>query len=252
MSFINPQNPLTMNTTPSTTVADWVREDFRTAPIFKRHQIDFCCNGKRSLSTVCEEKGLDLHGLMAELEGATQDGKSQAAPDYQQWPLDLLIDYIEKKHHRYVEQRSQDIPPFLNKVVKVHGQADPELQEIKALFEQTLGALAQHMKKEELVLFPFIRKMVQEGSVPESHFGSVENPIANMEHEHAEEGERLARIAELSHQYTPPEHACNTYRATYGLLQEFEDDLHTHIHLENNILFPRALALQEELMAQQA
>src|SRR5690606_35568280 len=171
--------------------------------------------------------------------------------DYQSWPLDLLADYIEKKHHRYVEQRSLEIKPFLDKLCKVHGDRHPELFEINGLFTSSVSALAQHMKKEELVLFPFIRKMVQAKSngqpLETPHFGTVENPVAIMMHEHDTEGERFRERARLTDDYQPPAHACNTYRVTFALLQEFEDDLLKHIHLENNILFPAAKAMEASL-----
>ena len=132
---------------------------------------------------------------------------------------------------------------------KVHGQSHPELFEINELFKGCAGELALHMKKEELILFPFIKKMesaIRTGqTIEQPHFGTVENPIAMMQDEHVIEGERFVKIAELTNNYTPPSDACNTYRVTFSMLQEFEQDLHKHIHLENNILFPRAIEMQK-------
>ncbi|MCB0443168.1 MAG: hemerythrin domain-containing protein, partial [Flavobacterium sp.] len=156
--------------------------------------------------------------------------------------------YIEKKHHRYVEEKTPVLLAFLDKLTKVHGTKHPELFEINNLFYQGAGELAQHMKKEELILFPFIQKMVkaqkENQSIQEPHFGTVENPIAMMQDEHTVEGERFATIATLTDGFTPPEDACSTYRVAFQMLKEFEQDLHKHIHLENNILFPKAIELQ--------
>ncbi len=235
-------------------IGELVAANYKTATVFKKHKIDFCCQGGRTIDEACQKKGVSRWELLRELEEVMKDDKTDTT-DYQSWPLDLLADYIEKKHHRYVEQRSSEIKPFLAKICKVHGDRHPELLEINQLFTESIGELAQHMKKEELVLFPFIRKMVeakqtkQALSVP--HFGTVENPITTMMQEHDTEGERFRKIAELTKDYQPPDDACNTYRVSFALLKEFEEDLHLHIHLENNILFPKAKAMEEEIEAPQ-
>jgi regulator of cell morphogenesis and NO signaling len=153
-----------------------------------------------------------------------------------------------------VEEKSMEIVPYLNKICEVHGERHPELFEINALFNASVGVLSQHMKKEELVLFPYIQKMVQakhEGTkIVVPGFGSIENLIRIMEEEHTIEGERFRKIEELSNHYTTPADACNTYRVTIALLKEFEDDLHLHIHLENNILFPKSIKLEKEVTLQ--
>ena len=163
--------------------------------------------------------------------------------DYNTWPLDLLADYVEKKHHRYVEEKIVEIVPFLNKVASVHGDRHPELLEVQQLFRGCVEELTSHMQKEEQILFPFVRQLATGKSV-QAPFGSVQNPINMMMHEHTAEGERFRRIVELTDNYTPPADACNTYKVTFALLQEFEEDLHLHIHLENNIMFPRTIALE--------
>ena len=163
----------------------------------------------------------------------------------------LLAEHIEHVHHGYVNDRTPVLLQYLAKLCKVHGAEHPELFDITREFEACAGAMAMHMKKEELMLFPFIKRMElaqREGSpVPVPHFGTVENPVNMMKHEHEEEGERFQRIAALTDRYTPPSDGCNTYRAAYALLQEFEQDLHRHIHLENNILFPKAMELERTL-----
>ena len=180
------------------------------------------------------------------------EAKSESTTDYQSWPLDLLADYIEKKHHRYVQEKTLEIQPYLDKICKVHGERHPELLEIKEEFNASAGELAAHMKKEEMILFPFIRKMtkakLENTKVDAAHFGTVKNPIQMMMNEHTVEGNRFRKIEELSNNYTPPLDACNTYRVSFALLKEFEQDLHLHIHLENNILFPRAIEIEKELI----
>lgn len=237
-----------MNITEKNIIGELVAQDYRTAQVFKNHGIDFCCNGNRTIEDACKNKNMESSVLIEKLEQAMQKN-SNTGTNYNAWPPDLLADYIEKTHHRYVERKIQEITPFLNKVVRVHGERHPELQEIEQLFNETAGELTAHMKKEELILFPFIRKMVNTQNNPEQMtrpmFGTVQNPIEMMQHEHDTEGERFRKIAALTQNYTPPADACNTYRVTFALLKEFEEDLHLHIHLENNILFPKAVELEK-------
>lgn len=235
-----------MNITEQTIIGDLVAEDYRTAAVFRDHGIDFCCNGKRNIAEACEKQNLEPGTLIKSLIQSVQH-VSEAAIDFRSWPPDLLADYIEKKHHRYVTTGIGEIQPLLNKVIMVHGAAHPELNEIGTLFDESALELTIHMKKEEMILFPYIRKMVVAGSGPvEAPFKTIQSPIAMMMKEHNAEGERFRKISELSNNYTPPADACNTYRVTYALLKEFEQDLHMHIHLENNILFIRAAEMEQE------
>lgn len=235
-----------MNISEKTIIGELVAEDYRTAAVFKRHRIDFCCSGNRSIEEACSKKQIASDGLIAELQQITKEQDTSPA-DYNTWPLDLLTDYIEKKHHRYVRLKIEEIMPFLLKVARVHGDRHPELIEVESLFAGCAEELQMHMKKEEQILFPFIRKMVQAGGpVAPSPIGTVQNPIRMMMHEHDQEGERFRRIASLTDQYTPPADACNTYQVTFALLKEFEEDLHLHIHLENNILFPKSIELEQQ------
>lgn len=230
-------------------IGDIVAQDFRTAAIFKKHHIDFCCKGGRTIQEACEHKNINPELLYNEIENLSKGNDSQI--DFNNWELDLLADYIEKTHHRYVTEKIPILQAFLEKLAKVHGDRHPELLEIKSLFDASAQDLSAHLKKEELVLFPFIRNMVkaklEQLPLPQPHFGTIENPIAMMKEEHSVEGERLRKIAELTDEYLPPADACNTYKVTFAMLQEFEDDLHRHIHLENNILFPKAIAMEEQL-----
>lgn len=229
-------------------IGDIVAEDFRTAAIFKRHKIDFCCNGGRTIEAACTAKKIDPAVIYKAIEELPKGNGGDI--DFSSWPLDLLADYVERIHHRYVEEKTPIIQAFLDKLCKVHGGRHPELFEIKELFDASAQDLGAHLKKEELILFPFIKNMVKAKQTGEPlkqpQFGSVENPVSMMKHEHNVEGERFGKIAEITDDYTPPADACNTYRVAFAMLQEFEDDLHRHIHIENNILFPKSIELEKE------
>ncbi len=231
-------------------IGQFVADDFRTAAVFSNYGIDFCCNGDRTLEDVCEKNGLEVNALLSELQAVLRSSSDQSI-DYKSWPLDLLVDYIEKKHHRYVEAKIPVLIQFLNKLCSVHGARHPELLKINELFTASANGLTSHMKKEELILFPFVKRMVtakHEATAIESpQFDTVNSPIASMMEEHDIEGERFRQIAELSNNYNPPADGCNTYKVTYAMFQEFEQDLHLHIHLENNILFPGAVKLEQQL-----
>lgn len=228
-----------------------VAEDFRTAAVFKKYGIDFCCKGGRTISDACEKKGIDEQKIYEEIENLPKSGGANI--DFTSWPLDLLADYVEKTHHRYVEEKTPVLQVFLDKLCKVHGERHPELFEIRELFDESAKDLAAHMKKEELILFPFVRNMIKAQQTGEAlrqpHFGTVENPVNMMQHEHTVEGERFEKITQLTDGYTPPEDACNTYKVAFAMLQDFENDLHTHIHLENNILFPKSIHLEKDFSA---
>lgn len=236
-----------MNIQKNQIIGELVAQDYRAATVFKKYGIDFCCQGNRTINDACEAKQIDEKLVVSDLN-ALIHSQSEIVTDYKSWPIDLLADYIEKKHHRYVQEKTLEIQPYLDKICKVHGEHHPELFEIKDEFNASAAELAIHMKKEELVLFPFIRKMVKakqnNSTLDAPHFGTIQNPIQMMMNEHTNEGDRFRKIEELSSNYTAPPDACNTYRVTFALLKEFEQDLHLHIHLENNILFPKAIELE--------
>ncbi|OYX84061.1 MAG: iron-sulfur cluster repair di-iron protein [Flavobacteriales bacterium 32-34-25] len=242
-----------METLEQITIGEYVAKDFRTAALFSKYGIDFCCNGNRSIEEACQKKAVTADVLLQEIE-TILSSKSDSGIDYNAWPIDLLADYIEKKHHRYVSEKTPILLQFLDKLSRVHGAKHPELLLINELFKGCAGELAQHMKKEELILFPFIKKMVHATLSDElielPHFETIQNPIAMMMHEHDAEGVRFRKIAELTNNYTPPADGCNTYKVTFAMLEEFEQDLYKHIHLENNILFPKAAKLEKDFTAQ--
>src|SRR5690554_3648194 len=231
------------------TVANVVTENIKAAHVFKKYGIDFCCGGGVSIKRACEKANVNLEELTEEL--LRLDNQPDRSSNYNSWKLDFLTDHIINVHHQYVEESSPLLLQYAKRVNHVHGGHYKELAEIESLVVQVIQAMAGHQRKEELILFPFIKKLVKaeaEGTqIQVPHFGTVENPIHMMEEEHEEAGEIMRKIAALSNNYTPPQGACNTYRAYYAKSEEFEQDLHHHIHLENNILFPKALKLEKEL-----
>lgn len=236
-----------MNYSKENIVGEVVATDFRTASVFKSHRIDFCCRGNRSIDDVCQTNGLNADSLVDELNNIAQL-KDESTPNFQTWDMDLLADYIEKKHHRYVEKRIPELKTYLNKIAKVHGERHPELLEIDDLFSASAYELLSHMQREETILFPYVRDLATQTNNEKPHFGTVRNPINVMMQEHDNEGVRFRKIAELSDNYDPPNDACTTYKVAFEMLKEFEEDLHAHIHLENNILFPKAIATEASLV----
>lgn len=174
--------------------------------------------------------------------------------DYRSWSMESLADHIQNKHHRYVEEVIPVLRHNLNKLCTVHGEQHPELFSIAEIFNQSASELLFHMKKEEIVLFPYIREMVRASTtgdtVAKPAFKTIEMPVEMMLEDHRDEVERFEKIAELSDNYTTPLDACGTYQATFEMLSRFEDDLRTHIYLENEILFPRAVAIEKSLVSQ--
>ncbi|MBT6174134.1 MAG: iron-sulfur cluster repair di-iron protein [Flavobacteriales bacterium] len=226
------------------TVASIVADDMRTAMVFKRHGIDFCCGGGKSVSESCKSKGIDPEIVFGEIENLEI---STAESDFNNMPLDDLVEYILTNHHSYVKESLPSIIQFANKVAKVHGHAQPETVKIAELFNLISQELEMHLLKEERMLFPYIIELVQSrgyGESVQAPFGTVKNPIIMMEQEHESVGEIFREIERLSNNFTPPSYACSTYKALYFHLKEFQDDLHIHIHLENNILFPKAIDLE--------
>lgn len=238
-----------MHITKDKTVAEVVSKNIKSSHVFKKYNIDFCCGGGVTIEKACNKKGLDCSVIVEELRHF--DIAIDDAYDFNNWSLEILIDYIVSVHHLYVEENIPLVLQYAAKVTKVHGHHYKEVVEINYLFQEIAQELSAHMKKEELILFPFIKQLVtanNEGStLTRPQFSTVQNPIAMMEHEHEEAGNIFKKIAVLTNNYTPPEGACNTFRALYDKLEEFEQDLHHHIHLENNILHPKALALEKKL-----
>jgi len=224
--------------------------DYRTAAVFKQFGIDFCCGGKRSIEQVCEQKGIDPALLEQALE-EVQKTAGRSNMNYNDWSLSFLADYIVNKHHVYVRERLPQLVEYAEKVAKVHGEKFPPNLEIAALANTLRDELMGHMQKEELILFPYVKAMEQAQQAgqpaPQPPFGTVAGPINVMEAEHEVAGAILQRLREITDDYDLPAEACNTWRVLWSLLPEFEEDLHQHVHLENNILFLKALAMEQEV-----
>ncbi len=236
-----------MNITKGKTVASIVAENIKAAHVLKKHGIDFCCGGGVSIDEACEESGVNYSVLENDLRIV---GNVSKAFNYSAWELDFLVDHIVNIHHSYVEENISLLLEYADKVAIVHGDHHEELITINELIKEVDVELTTHMKKEELILFPYVKQLVKakrEGVKPNfPEFVTVHNPIKMMENEHEFSGEIFKTIARLSNQYTAPSDACNTFKAFFEKLEEFEQDLHQHIHLENNILFPKAIELEKE------
>jgi regulator of cell morphogenesis and NO signaling len=227
------------------TIGDLVATDFRTAGVFERFGIDFCCGGRRSLADACREATVDPSAVVRALDALPP--LVSAGEHVADWDVDRLIEHIVTVHHGYVRQALPLIGGYLAKLERVHGARHPELAEVARHFERVSAELARHMVKEEHVLFPYVRELAARGDdcgrVP-SPFGTVENPIRMMEREHRDAAAALRAIRELTANYSVPADGCTTYSVCMAELERFEHDLHRHVHLENNVLFPRAVRLE--------
>ncbi len=234
------------------TIGEMVVADYRKAEVFRKYGIDYCCGGKKPLEETCRKKGLDPEAVQKELD-ALDLLPAEAQQHFDEWKLDTLADYIVEKHHRYVTEALPMLYELTAKVARVHGERHPELVEIARHFDAVAQELQMHMHKEERVLFPYIVKMAaarrDDTPLPPPFFGSVENPIRMMEAEHETAGGDMEEIRRLSDDFTPPTDACTSYRVFFAKLNEFEQDLHQHVHLENNILFPKSIALEKDIFA---
>lgn len=231
------------------TLGEIAAKDIRKAQIFRKYGLDFCCGGKKTVKEACAEKGLDVSLVEGELQRSDANNSQTRALSYNEWDPAFLADYIVNTHHSYVRNTLPDLSTYAVKVARVHGAQHPELVEINALVENICEELSSHMLKEENILFPFIKKLTEaqnKKQLPERPpFGTVENPVRMMEAEHESAGEDLEKIRALSNNYQLPDDACGSYRLLFNMLEEFEKDLHIHIHLENNILFPKALKIEK-------
>ena len=235
------------------TIGEIVKKNFKTAPLFHANKIDYCCGGHQTISEACEKANVEPINLINQLEDIIKSIDSDT--EYiNSMELDSLCDYIVGRHHSYVEKNIPFLKESLDKICFAHGANHPELFEIRDLFFASADELTKHMQKEEIILFPYIKKMIQvksKGEVLQSpNFGNVSNPIETMMQEHENEGERFEKISAISNNYTIPPDACTTYQAAFIQLKEFENDLHKHIFLENSILFPKAINLEKDLSKQ--
>lgn len=230
----------------TTTIGEIVAADYRTSEVFEAHGIDFCCGGKIALSTICQEKGIDPAVLLHEIQSikSKQIDRSQ---NYTAWELPFLADYIVNTHHVYLKENDDQIAAYARKIAGVHGAHHPEVIEIASIFDKINSDMAVHLKEEEEVFFPAVKRAdaaKKAGTAPEAKdLEVIKTSLANLAREHEEIGDATHTIRHLSKEYAIPDDACNTFMITYQKLKEFEDDLHKHVHLENNILFPKAANL---------
>jgi len=221
--------------------------------VFETYGLDFCCGGKKTIGDACSANGLDSDELISELAGVTENG-NHADKSFYNWEADFLADYIINTHHTYVIRALPNIYTHAIKVAQEHGENHPETIRISQVFSDIKEELEVHMQKEEKMLFPHIKLMSRANrdgnQMHYPPFGTVGNPIKVMEIEHENAGRLMSEINELTGNYSPPADACTTYRVLYEELREFENDLHIHIHLENNILFPKAIGIEKKLTNQ--
>lgn len=206
--------------------------------VFTKYNIDYCCGGHRSIEEACLRVGLDPEKIQQEIY-ASSPGDAQQVMRPEKWRSAFLADYIVQNHHSYVREAIPELIHFLDKVCAAHGSDNPQLIQIRELFMELSDELTEHMTKEEMVLFPALKRLEANDTEDNPLHGTIQTPIQVMEHEHDSAGSLIKAIRELSGNYTPPEYACPTYRITFQKLQEFDNDLMRHIHLENNILFER-------------
>jgi len=235
-----------MTTDSTQTVREIAIQYPATVPVFESLGIDYCCGGKRTLAEACQRANVPLAQAMAIIAGL-EDREVHADGKWLDRPMSELTGHIVSRHHEYVRTEAPRLRAMIDKVINRHGDAHPELEEIRAAFATLADELAVHMTKEERILFPFIEQMEALRAIPAACFGSVEMPISNMLADHDEAGVLLERIRALANAFVAPDNACPTYRGLYHGLHEFERDLHLHVHLENNILFPRAVELEKQL-----
>jgi regulator of cell morphogenesis and NO signaling len=231
------------------TLSDIVTENYQAARVFEKYGLDFCCGGKKQFGKACSEKGVNPEALVEEIQKPYS--AAERTLRFNEWELDFLIDYIVNNHHQYVREMIPVVSAHVEKVAAVHGENHPETVDVAKIFGIIYKDLKQHMMKEEQILFPYIKYMVKakQNNIPAEapYFGQVAKPIKMMEAEHQAAGDGFEAIRKLTNDYTLPEDACNTFKAAYKELKEFEEDLHKHVHLENNILFPKSIELEHGL-----
>jgi regulator of cell morphogenesis and NO signaling len=238
-----------MNQLSNQTLAEIVTGNHRTAAVLEKYHLDFCCKGKRSLQQACTEKNISIDELLNELE-TVSSGSNQVAFPFDKLSLTQLADYIVTTHHAYVKKESIQLFAYIQKVASKHGYRHPELFKIFELVSAIKEEMELHMQKEEQVLFPRIKEIEKYSLQPDEHklnISYLQAPITMMEQEHDHAGSLMEEIRVLSNNYEVPEDACTTYKLTYASLKAFETDLHQHVHLENNILFPKAIALAKNI-----
>lgn len=222
------------------TLGEIVANDFRAANVFKQAGLDFCCGGNKTIDIACREKSIDQSAVLMEL-AALEQQPVQPGQNFSEWDPGFLADYIVNTHHKYVLKTLPDLEFYTRKIADVHGNNHKELIEIAGLISQVASELRQHLKMEEEVLFPAIKRLTHK--ITDEDRSLAKSEILRMKGEHEFAGGAMDKINEITNHYSVPADGCNTYNVTFRLLEQFEDDLHIHVHLENNILYPKTLNL---------
>lgn len=238
---------MTLSTT--TTVREWAVDMPGATRIFEKFKIDYCCGGSTPLARACEKAGVGVGEVVRLLgEAGNSESEGDVSTDLQTLSLTELTAYIVNKHHVFTREEIERLQALLAKVCSVHGENHTELFRLNAVFQKLCAELEPHMMKEERMLFPYIVAMEEavtgKSAPPRPPFGTVRNPVRMMMYEHDAAGDLLREMRQLSNGYATPPDVCISYQTLYQALEAFEQDLHQHIHLENNILFPRALELE--------
>lgn len=229
------------------TLASIVTKSSSSVPVFEKYSLDFCCNGKRTLEEACIAKGLSVTDIATELEEQMRPRTANQLP-FEEMSAEQMISYILIHHHFYVRQSMPQIIFHVEKVANKHGERFPYMVEVLQLFREIQDEMTSHMQKEEVILFPRIKQLESlflEGQLNEAARNSISGPISVMMAEHDHAGNLLYQIRELTNNYTAPDGACTTFKVSLAELKEFEEDLHKHVHLENNHLFIKAIDMME-------
>ncbi|WEK33860.1 MAG: DUF542 domain-containing protein [Candidatus Pseudobacter hemicellulosilyticus] len=234
-------------------VTDIVTADYRTADVFRKYDIEFCCGGRWPLKTACEVRGLDLELITRELKSVTRVIQLSPQLQFAQWPLDFLADYIVNIHHAFIKELLPQVKDHLDRFAEGHRKKYPYLTELQSLFDRLLHNLRPHLQQEEEVIFPYIKQIHRAYMNNDSYASllvrTLRKPVeALIDHEHATMGKALQQFRELTGHYKAPPNACISHRVTFSKLLEMDLDLTQHIHLENDVLFPRAIAIEKELL----
>lgn len=228
------------------TIGEIVAADFRTAAVFEYHGIDFCCGGTVPLAAVCTKNRFDLAAITGKLE-AVKNQPADRSQNYSSWALPFLSDYIVNTHHAYLKENDEQIAAYARKIAAVHGVHHPEVIRISTIFDKITADMTAHLKEEEEVFFPALKRVDAariSGNTPDAgDRETIRLSLLTLHREHEEIGDAIHTIRDLAKGYTIPDDVCNTFTVTYRKLKEFEDDLHKHVHLENNILFQKAVEL---------
>lgn len=232
--------------TENKTIGAIVAADFRAASVFAKYGIDFCCGGQVTLAAACAERSLNLQALTQELE-AMQSAPADRSQNYAAWSLSFLADYIVNTHHAYLRENDQQIAAYAQKIAAVHGDNHPELLEIAAIFDKIVVEMTAHLQEEEEIFFPALKRVNDakiNGQIPDpKDQETIRTSLLKLQSKHEAIGDAVHKIHHLAKDYAIPADVCNTFTVTYQKLKEFEDDLHKHVHLENNILFAKAAKL---------